>query len=123
MKSLFELYKPRAKKEKEWWDANKVTKYPLSKGEKTDFEGQPVKTYDRKDMGAKAGKDTAGEVCEGKKVNNQYPHTIDDEEDEEDVRPFRLSKKGQKRPKRKWPKINSGYEGSDEITEPSDVRS
>ncbi len=24
--------------------------------------------------------------------------------------------------RRKWPKINSGYEGSDEITEPSDVR-
>ena len=29
MKSLFELYKPRAKKEKEWWDANKVEKKPL----------------------------------------------------------------------------------------------
>ena len=64
MKSLFELYKPKAKREKEWWDANKVEKKPLSPGDKSSFEGQPVKTYDRKNYGAKAGKDVAGEVCE-----------------------------------------------------------
>ena len=64
MKPLWELYKPKAKREKEWWDANKVEKKPLVPGEKADFEGQPVKTYDRKDMGAKAGKDVAGETCE-----------------------------------------------------------
>ena len=97
MKSLFELYKPRAKKEKEWWDANKVEKKPLVPGEKTDFTGDSVKTYDREKMGAKAGKDTAGEVCEN----------IDEA----------------KKQRRKWPKINSGNEGSDDIDEPSDVRS
>ena len=32
-RSLFELYKPRAKKEKEWWDANKVEKKSLAPGE------------------------------------------------------------------------------------------
>ena len=76
MKSLFELYKPRAKKEKEWWDANKVEKKPLAPGEKTDFEGQPVKTYDRKDMGAKAGKDTAGEVCEDEQLDELSKKTL-----------------------------------------------
>ena len=96
MKSLFELYKPRAKKEKEWWDANKVTKHPLPKGEKTDFTGD-VKTYDRKNYGAKAGKDAADEVCEEeeldeKKVNNNYPETIDDEEDK-DFRPYWVKKR------------------------------
>ena len=64
MKSLFELYKPRAKQEKEWWDANKVEKKPLAPGEKTDATGDSVKTYDRKNYGAKAGKYVAGETCE-----------------------------------------------------------
>ena len=64
MKSLFELYKPRAKKEKEWWDAHKVEKKPLVPGEKNRFQGEPVKIYDRKNMGRKAGKDVAGEVCD-----------------------------------------------------------
>ena len=64
MKSLFELYKPKAKREKEWWDANKVEKKPVNPGEKTDFTGEPAKVYDRKNMGAKAGKDNNGMECE-----------------------------------------------------------
>jgi len=70
MKRLEELYKPRAKKEKEWWDAaNKIEKHPLSKGDKSDFTGDSVKVYDRDKYGAKAGKDTAGEVCEDEQLD------------------------------------------------------
>ena len=97
MKSLFELYKPRSKKEKEFWNSTDKKQITNEKGGKTSFEGEPVKTYDREKMGAKAGKDTAGEVCEN----------IDEA----------------KKQRRKWPKINSGNEGSDDIDEPSDIRS
>ena len=63
MKSLFELYKPKAKREKEWWDANKVEKKPLAPVRRRRHR-RLVKTYDRKNYGAKAGKDVAGETCE-----------------------------------------------------------
>jgi len=86
MRKLEELYYPKAKKEREWWVANKVKKEPIPPGTKSDFTGEPVKVYDRKNYGAKAGMDTAGEVCEGKKENHNYPSTVDDEEDE-DFRP------------------------------------
>ena len=64
MKHLFELYKPKAKKEKEWWDANDKKKITDVVGGKSSFEGEPVKTYDRKNYGAKPGEDTRGEKCE-----------------------------------------------------------
>jgi hypothetical protein len=96
MRKLEELYYPKAKKEREWWLANKVKKEPIPPGTKSDFTGEPVKVYDRKNYGAKAGMDTAGEVCEDeldeKKVNNNYPETTDDEEDK-DFRPYWVKKR------------------------------
>lgn len=65
-KHLRELYTPRSKGERDFVAQNKVTKSDYPEGSEVAFTGGKVKVIKRREkrMGANAGTDTSGEVCE-----------------------------------------------------------
>lgn len=65
-KHLSELYTPRSKGERDFVAQNKVTKSDYPEGSEVAFTGGKVKVIKRREkrMGADAGEDTSGEVCE-----------------------------------------------------------